>query len=72
MAPRISGILEPPGEHVLDEVVGGVCVAGLADGQPDGLVALEAHEQELVVAVAEEAGQTAEDAVHIHAVLGLS
>ena len=66
------GVLEPPVEHVLDEVVGGGHVAGFADGHADGFVALEAHQQELVVARPEEAGEAAEDAVDVHLPLGLS
>ena len=55
------GVLELPVEDVLDEVVGGLDVAGLADGDPDGLVAGEAGEQELVVPAAEERREPRED-----------
>ena len=60
------GVLELPREHVFDQVVGRLGVARLADSHPDGLVALEAHEQELVVAVAEERRESAEDLVDVH------
>ena len=46
-------------------MVGGLDVAGLADGHADGLVALEAHQQELVVAVAEELREAAEDLLDV-------
>ena len=55
-------VLELPVQDVLDEVVGRLDVARLADGDPDRLVAGEAGEQELVVAVAEERGEPGEDA----------
>ena len=55
-------VLELPVQDVLDEVVGRLDVAGLADGDPDRLVAGEAREQELVVAVAEERREAREDA----------
>ena len=41
-------------------------VAGLADGHADSLVAFEAHEQELVVAVTEEHREAAEDRLDVH------
>ncbi len=63
-------ILELPGEHILDEVVGRCHVARLADGLADGLVALETHQQELVVALAEEAGEAGQDGVHVHVPFG--
>ena len=55
-------VLEPPVQDVLDEVVGRLDVARLADRDADRLVAGEAGEQELVVAVAEELGEPGEDA----------
>ena len=54
-------VLEAPGEDVLHQMVHRLDVPGLADGDPDRLVALEAHEQELVVAIAEEEREAAED-----------
>ena len=42
--------------------IGRLDVAGLADGDADRLVAGEPHEQELVVAIAEERGEAREDA----------
>jgi len=62
-------VLEAPGEHVLDQVVGGRHVPGLPDSYADGLVAQETHKQELVVTGAEEPGQAAEDTLHIHVLL---
>ena len=64
------GVLKAPVEHVLDKVVGRRHIAGLADGDPDGLIALKTHEQELVVASAEEAGQPAEHHVRIRMTVG--
>ena len=64
-------VLELPGEHVLDEVVGGECVAGLPDGDADGLIALKAHQEELVVALAEEPGESGEQPVDVGVALRL-
>ena len=69
--PLVSGpldvrVLEVPREDVLDEVIGRLEVAGFADGHPDRLVALEAHEKELVVAAAEEGREAGEDGVGVH------
>ena len=59
------GVLEAPVQDVLDDPVGGPGVAGLADRHADGLVALEAHEQERVTPVAEEDGEASQDALGI-------
>ena len=64
------GVLEAPRQHVVDQVVDRLRVGGLADGDADRLVALEAHQQELVVAIAEEGGEAAEDAFDVHAAVG--
>ena len=69
--PADVGVLEAPRQHVVDQVVDGLYVGGLADGDPDRLVALEAHQQELVVTVAEEGGEAAEDALDVQVPFGL-
>ena len=63
-------ILEAPEEDVFDDVIGGFDVARLADGHADGLVTLEAHQQELVVAIAEEGGEAADDRLGVHMAIG--
>ncbi len=69
--PADVGVLEAPREDVLDHVVDRLDVARLADRHADRLVALEAHQQELVVAVAEEGGQAAQDLVDVHVPVGM-
>ncbi len=65
------GVLEAPRKDVLDEVVDRLDVVRLADRHADRLVTLEAHQQELVVAVAEERGEAAQDPVDVHVPVGV-
>ncbi len=65
------GVLKAPRQHVVDEVVDGLRVGRLTDGDADRLVALEAHQQELAVTAAEEGGEPAEDALDVEVPLGL-
>ena len=65
------GVLELPVQDVLDEVVGGLHVARLADRDADRFVAGEACEQELVVAIAEERREPFQDADGVGVPVGL-
>ena len=59
------GILEPPREQVVDEVVGRPGGARPADGRADGLVTLKAHLREESLALVEETREQLEQVVEV-------